>query len=292
MDDDTYETSVLLNWMIHRRMLQFIQSHLLANMGDETYNPPVFDLHCNLGGHVEFTEKEKSTLITLRDRLGIKCESSNALLMALRKSNVTMGDVENDTCAAVSRVAREYLKLLGCFCLSSVPNEDAVDILVHAWLNIGMRCRPSCSIVMAIYEYHMVERSFPDNEQFHAFVENLEHIHDAPDEYCNNKRHHIPTPGIDNIEPYEIKTAGAACSICLEPIDVGAEVVQLPQCGHIFHACSEHCLGEGASILTWLRKSRYCPNCNTEISISPKRKKKETVDQGGGISVQDGITGQ
>ena len=49
------------------------------------------------------------------------------------------------------------------------------------------------------------------------------------------------------------------CSICLEKMDKGNDIVSLDICDHIYH---EKCIRE------WLNKSRICPLCRSNVDDS------------------------
>ncbi|KAJ5155908.1 hypothetical protein N7492_008711 [Penicillium capsulatum] len=49
------------------------------------------------------------------------------------------------------------------------------------------------------------------------------------------------------------------CPICLEPIDLGAMVIQLV-CGHWYHP---------PCVTDWLRTSHSCPSCRREVELEP-----------------------
>ena len=157
-----------------------------------------------------------------------------------------------------------------CLCLNNIPVENMVCAVVHMWQHIGCDC--TCSTIIYVLEYRLTAGRMPDLDELYEFIENYTHISVNTDDYCNNKRHHVPTPGLTNLVPVKMTDDGTSCSICASDIEQGSSIFKLP-CGHIFHAEKRDCLDSG-SIITWLETSKFCPNCNAELSI-PKRTSRE-----------------
>nr|CAB3447820.1 unnamed protein product [Digitaria exilis] len=65
---------------------------------------------------------------------------------------------------------------------------------------------------------------------------------------------------------FKQESGGGECAVCLEAFRAGDRRRVLPRCGHGFHA---ECVD------TWLRRSRRCPVCRTEVV-------EQCKDAGGG----------
>ena len=78
---------------------------------------------------------------------------------------------------------------------------------------------------------------------------------------------------LESLTPFEITTENESCSICLEELHPGDNVIKLPckDKSHYFHIGdkNEECDG----IYPWLQKNNTCPVCRCEFP------KKETPDQ-------------
>ena len=258
----------LLSSFFQRQLLQ----QLISGRQREA-NVQFFPLNVATSATVDFKDGEREFFEFVAKERGIKSDLTPMLLLSIQKSCLEC----KDGIASIDAIAAEFLRNGTCPCLQGIQEDDAKRSVKHIWLNLDCPCE--CDFVMAVLEYELSSGNLPTNEELQTFLQNRRHISAEPDDYCNNKRHHVPTPGIDNLKAFKVKNKDMACSICLCAIAKGLNIYKLPQCGHTFHAEEKDCL-ENASILTWLKKSRFCPNCNAEISVtacikdslSPKRK--------------------
>lgn len=165
------------------------------------------------------------------------------------------------------QIVDEIACFLICPCLDVIPPHLLPAIILNNLSNcIGVDL--NCEDLLLVYEYFQLSgQALPSQDEFNRFIENRRQSISHPSEYCENNRHEVPTPGIENITSRVMTEKDQWCSICLCKIKCGEDVFQIPQCGHNFHANEDTCLGSGASILTWLKKSKKCPNCNVEIVL-------------------------
>lgn len=136
----------------------------------------------------------------------------------------------------------------------------------------------SLEAVNAIIEYYNQEGDYPTLTQLRQFVQNYIDINNDPESYSMNNSVKIGVDNLDSLRPIEFKDIemiqpgdAITCMVCTDDINRGAKVYQLNPCKHVFHA--EGCLDDNTSILTWLKTSKYCPTCRTEISIGTNKVK-------------------
>ncbi len=91
-----------------------------------------------------------------------------------------------------------------------------------------------------------------------------------PEGYHEKDKVLVPTLNLDKLSPIVKDTfVSENCSLCQTEIGFHS-FYKIPPCNHIFHADTEHCLGE-SNIITWLSNHKQCPNCKTIVSISDKQ---------------------
>jgi hypothetical protein len=195
--------------------------------------------------------------------LNINTNISIALLYAIQKT------IELFIHPNIEQIVSQYVAWLTCDCLNEISCQSIKEgIVLHLLRNTQFECR--CSNIMLVFEYLIIENSLPNQDQLMAFSNTSRAFESNQQQFWNDTRILVPTTGLEYLIPEIMNINGIVCSICLEDIDKGSKIFKLPQCGHIFHADEGNCLGANASILTWLRTSRFCPNCNTEISVIRK----------------------
>ena len=167
----------------------------------------------------------------------------------------------------IQQAASSFVTQLTCTCLHTIAHADRVDCVLWIWQNL--QCPSECPFIVTVYEYYMTVRRFPTVPELASYIIQRSRMEDAPDEYCNDMREEVPTRGLDLLQPIKADHGNDICTVCVEKIQEGEMVFKLPQCGHVFHAEQQSCLGTDGSIVSWLRKSKFCPNCNTEIDCSP-----------------------
>jgi hypothetical protein len=155
-------------------------------------------------------------------------------------------------------------KLSKCPCLLEFPRQQVLAAIEYNVTELEMTM--TCNVVISILEFHALEQRYPSNEQLGEFLTNSQHLQQDPDNYCNEKRHALPTANLHLLERVKLAKEDT-CSICREDMKCSKEVFRLPVCKHVFHADENECLGAGSSILTWLQKNRKCPNCNAEVTL-------------------------
>lgn len=233
-----------------KKMDIFFADVLLSDL-----NENLIDLNENL------TERLEECLKHLAELQGIRYANNSVLYAIAELVNSTAYDECDDI--TIEMTACKYIDMFQCICLQNIPTEDAVKALIHIWKNLNFRYE--CVNIIEVVKYYVISGEMPGNEELQTYLRNVNHIYSDPIDYCNNKRHDVPTPGINNLVPIKAMEC-SMCSICQDDIEQGCMVFKLPQCGHIFH--SEGCL-ENESIMSWLKKTRVCPNCNAEISVLP-----------------------
>jgi hypothetical protein len=144
---------------------------------------------------------------------------------------------------------------------------DCITILMYMWTHMAdIPCESSD--VACCHTFMMISGRMPTIDEYNEYNTNLLSIEADPDRYCDEQRVKVATPGIDQMIPFTSTSSNESCSICLESIMVDSLIIRLPQCGHVFHAMEDDCLGAGCTIKTWLEKSHHCPNCNTDVSFT------------------------
>jgi hypothetical protein len=216
------------------------------------------------------TDNAKKFLIDYCRSVGVpdQREITDSLLFAANFA------LQESTVPTLEDIAAAFCETRFCACLFDTPFHECVAACTHLLKNM-VHAALDCGIIIGLCQYYRYENTYPDLVALSDFLRNSHHVQSDPDDYCNNKKHCIPTPGLEHIVSYKSTTNNDGCSICLEDIATGVDIFKLPQCGHIFHADEKQCLGEGSSVLTWLQKSRNCPNCNTEITIDNKTSKRK-----------------
>lgn len=232
-------------------------------------------------------QQEAAGILSTRNHTELKSSEIEFLTFLARDIGITQDSLPTSILRIIQRacdtyevptirnIAEDYInyKLEECPCLEVISVDQAAGSLVHLWKKISA-IEITCGSILLTAEYFESsgrDRLYPEQDELLLFAENRAHVHSEPDDYCNNKKHHVPTPGLENLKPFSIQHNDVACSICCEDIVKNSSVFELPQCHHIFHADPHECLGEKSSILTWLEKSRFCPNCNASISVEKKR---------------------
>lgn len=156
-----------------------------------------------------------------------------------------------------------YVNSVNCVCLSNFSLSTCKDVVKYIIKDLHIS--PECSIIKAVIHYHTFEKRFPTKEEINEMMTNLIEITVEPAQYCENKRLLVPTPHISKLKPIKNEFKNISCSICQEEIKQKTEIYKLP-CGDKFHA--PQCPGTENGILTWLKKSRKCPNCNLEVDLN------------------------
>lgn len=199
--------------------------------------------------------EEEYLIYVLREQLQIHPPFSDRLMMATQAALIKNDD-------ATARSVAEELLNPPCTCLQLPMNEMTTICLTH--ILSDFKQNPTCPMLEQVYLYYMSEKQLPTVDQFADMLRNDLLINHNPENYCEEKRLLVPTPNLDKLQSFQNEEKGLICSICQEPIQIGAAAFNLP-CGDKFHA--SFCMGNDQSIITWLQKCKRCPNCNQEIHI-------------------------
>lgn len=157
------------------------------------------------------------------------------------------------------------LRLINCHCLDVIPVDLVINgLLPHLWTR--MNCNDTCGNIIAIYNYYILMRRYPTDDELNTFLENEASILEDPGDYCNEHKITIPVRKVNTLKIDIAKNDDSVCTICQQNVKSGEKYVTL-SCEHIFHADTECCLGNNQSIYTWFEKSHKCPNCNKDIQI-------------------------
>jgi hypothetical protein len=223
----------------------------------------VLELKTNTTVHEPFKEGELEYLLFIaKEEMHIKSDVGALILLAIQDACVKH---EHPT---IKHAAMEYISRQNCTCLHIIPLERAISTVVHIWKQIIQPpIYSTCAYVLMVYEYFVIQGYYPNNTELRGFINTNIQFHNSPDEYFEDNRVNVPVENIGKLNTCINEVSNTACSICLDDIQSGELVYKLPQCGHVFHAHTDRCLGNGTSILTWLHKSRLCPNCNTEVTV-------------------------
>lgn len=156
-----------------------------------------------------------------------------------------------------------------CRCLR-VPTDDRT-IDACAYILATFKVVPSCRSIEGVRMYSLLEKRYPSFEELVEMLQNHMSIQQDSDSYCEAKKMLVPTPNISKLVAIKNDQKDVFCSICQDPLSIGEDIYKLP-CGDRFHA--SECLGEGSSIITWLKRCKRCPNCNQEICIDSAENEK------------------
>ena len=209
------------------------------------------------------------------------------VLSVLRQLGIRVWDYHDNVCdrlfLAVHRVlsttpdpslldiAEGYLS--DCDCFTELSLSMVLEAVMHIWHNMDLQF--DCTSIMGVYEYIMLEKVCPTDDQYSHFCENVRRMRHEPEDYYEEKRVIVPTENVAHLSITDCKNSDQQCGICLQEIPLGTAVYCLPPCCHVFHAEKKACLGN-AGIKNWLEKSPKCPNCQGEVEIDlsgPKRRK-------------------
>ena len=163
------------------------------------------------------------------------------------------------------QIAEEIAKNPCTSCGVLAAQSTSIMIDAYEYVLAEFKTSPTCDIIEFLILYYLNEQRFPSFAELIGMLTNETEIAYEPDAYCEAKRVYIPTSHLDRLGVCKNDTRpDLNCSICLGTIPIGSDMYKLP-CGDCFHATE--CLGEDQSILTWLRTSKRCPNCNQEVKL-------------------------
>ena len=211
---------------------------------------------------MDFTRDEYVFLQYVLQAAGINYSTSE-LLRAAQQSCAEY-DIPN-----AEQIVETLLRERECDCLHTLPYQDIKDVAVHCILLFG----DDCATIKNMYAFYMLEKRLPNTVEFFEFLRLAAAAEYNPESYCADHREITPTQNLDEMTE-ETLAEDEHCAVCQDPILCKTQrAFRLPSCGHVFHASEADCLGDGLSILTWLKQHRTCPNCKQEVVI-PYRKRK------------------
>lgn len=163
----------------------------------------------------------------------------------------------------------EYLFENKCHCMYIYEDERCKSLIRHFFI-LGVD--PSCSMVRIAMEFYILNNSFPSLDEIANTSERMQDFYNNPVEFHQEDKVLIGVSNLDKLPVFkmdknEFKSDDVvACSICQEDINEGQEYVKL-NCKHMFHHTKADCL-EGGSIINWLEKNKFCPNCKSEVKLN------------------------
>ena len=159
--------------------------------------------------------------------------------------------------------------------------ENKVEMIVHSHLlehiiDIKKQCLRkrgcfyTCFILPFAYQFYILQKQIPTEEELQETIQNMAAFERDPEGYHEKDKVLVPTLNLDKLSPIVKDTfVSENCSLCQTEIGFNS-FYKIPPCNHIFHADTEHCLGD-SNIITWLSNHKQCPNCKTIVSISDKQ---------------------
>lgn len=161
----------------------------------------------------------------------------------------------------------DYLLEHRCECTLAYTEEQTKDLLVHLFRN---NIKDLCGYIRISVEYHLLNNRYPSLSEIIETMNRMRNFYNSPTDFHQNDKVEIGIKNIDKLkvsymDKNEFKSDDSVCcSICQDEIKEQQKYVKLEPCGHLFHYSEEECL-DGASVINWLRKNKFCPNCKTEV---------------------------
>lgn len=248
---------------------------------------------------IMLTDVEIEYLTFVANSLDIKHVNNMEVLIGIQKA------FDQSAEPSVYDVSKHILLSRQCNCTDGYDMKQLVPSLSYILCHLEIVAL-SCGNIKSVVEFDVMHHRFPDISELRQYFSNLNHMNRDMDDYCNNKRHLVPAGGLKYISPVAFDVSQVCsmltltneqrkelteadnplnllndwkiecnlnCGICQDEITFGSNIIRLPQCKHCFHAEGKNCLGEGASIVTWLNQSKKCPLCSTDVSFTPEKKR-------------------
>jgi hypothetical protein len=161
-----------------------------------------------------------------------------------------------------------YLFNNKCHCMYIYEDERCKSLIRHFFI-IGID--HNCNEVRIAMEFYVLNNNFPSLDEIESTSERMQEFYRNPEAFHQEDKVLIGVSGLDklqilNMDRTEFKNDdNVVCSICQEDIIEGQKYIQL-NCKHMFHYSNKDCL-EGASIINWLERNKYCPNCKNEVKL-------------------------
>lgn len=163
----------------------------------------------------------------------------------------------------------DYIMNTRCDCTLEFNEELIKQMYLFYIINHGKI--PTCQMIEISYEFYNLHQRYPFIDEINQVIRRMIQFTASPSDFHSQDKVEIGVSNLENIKYCEMKqnqiSLDTGCSLCQEDIKDGQKYVKLSPCGHIFHYDEKECLDE-ASIITWLRKNKKCPNCKTEVEIN------------------------
>lgn len=155
------------------------------------------------------------------------------------------------------QIARSFVDIVACRCNDNMEYSQQLAACYHILHHL--KAAPDCEYITLVGLYFRSERRFPESlHRLSTVAAGLVTVL-----LGDTKPQGNPTHNLEKLTP-TTSPQDQHCSICQDTIDVGSALYRLP-CGDCFHA--RGCLGEEQSIVTWMKTSNKCPNCNQLIKL-------------------------
>ena len=173
---------------------------------------------------------------------------------------------EDLTTLTVEDVINQFC-FVNCICEVNYQDDYICDIKKKCLYKRG--CFYSCLQLPLVYEYYLLNRDIPTDEQLGEILQRAYEFERNPEEFHAKDKILVPTLNLDKLSPI-VKDAPVDenCSLCQSTIGT-KPFYKIPPCNHLFHANAEDCLGE-STIINWLSNHKQCPNCKTIVQIPNK----------------------
>jgi hypothetical protein len=156
-----------------------------------------------------------------------------------------------------------------CECTYAYDTQIVKNLLRHFFI-IGLK--DSCNTVRIAMEFYVINNSFPSIEEIENTAERMDDFYNDPEAFHQEDKVLVGVKGLEQLKVHTMDTSeykshdDLACSICQEDIIQGQRYIRL-DCRHIYHFHNKDCLEEG-SIINWLEKNKFCPNCKCEVVVN------------------------
>lgn len=163
----------------------------------------------------------------------------------------------------------EHLFENRCECCYAYSNVIIIGLLKHFFMS---NIADSCDNVRIGVEFYLLNNRFPNMEEIESTAERMQNFMHSPEQFHINDKVEVGVKDLDKLkvsvmDKNEFKSSDSVCcSICQDEINSNQSYVRLEPCGHLFHFSSEECL-DGASVIDWLKRNKFCPNCKCEVKI-------------------------
>lgn len=204
--------------------------------------------------YTEYIEKYNNAKKWYNDHFNCECTDRNILSFIINniENSLTIEDIIEVFC------------FVNCICEIDYPDNHICDIKRKCLYKRGGIF--SCTELPLIYEYYLLYKEVPSNEDMLEIQQRLYEFDRNPEEFHQKDKILVPTLNLDKLSPIvKDSPVDENCSLCQSTIHT-KPFYKIPPCNHLFHANSEDCLGD-SSIINWLSNHKQCPNCKTIVEI-------------------------